>query len=494
MDPESLVLGWRLALTGPSEAAAAEVSEALARVGADALLALDLEVRSRTHWVATWASPRDLVRRILTPALRAHRVALLGLLSMSRSGHHREAALRALSVHDLGDECPWVLLRLADPNGVVRAVAEAAARSRLSSGGPAEIARRLPLLVALARRARFHAAPLLDVAYARLASPSADDAVAHAFATAPAADARALARLLLARPGHPPSPARARAGLACPDPDVRAIAVRSLSPADHAPVLAEALRDPHAAVRRAAIERAGETLDAAALRACLFDRSAVVAARAADALAVLGDDPRPIVLAALATAPPPPVRALLALLARVGAPEDAAIPLRWAASPVAGVRRLALRTAHALDADAAAPALEHALDDPDARVRWFARAALRGRAGSLDLARLAALATRRSSPDERFRLLDLLRAGAGRFAAMPGWLALLDDLAERADGGVVDRLRRRVVGALRAAPAGAFGARTEDLARAASALAACRSLDPATRAWVERDLRLEAGG
>ena len=195
MDPESLVSRWREALTGPSAAAAAEVSAALARAGTDALLALDLEVRARTHDVTTWASPRDLVRRILTPALRAHRVALLGVLSMVRSGRHREAALRALSAHDLGDEVPYVLLRLADPSGIVRAVADAAARARLASAGPEELARRLPLLLALARRARFDAAPFLDAACARLASPSADDAVAHAFATAPAADARALAAL-----------------------------------------------------------------------------------------------------------------------------------------------------------------------------------------------------------------------------------------------------------------------------------------------------------
>jgi len=156
--------GWRSLprltwlLVGEDHGKAIEAAEAAAELLDDMLpeKAIQLDERIRASFRLGYVGPEVLHR---LPLHGDTRWAVYGLMSSAPNGHVREAATRELAEVNSGRELPFLLVRVNDWVGPVRAVAVEAISRRFTSGYAEHFVRVLPLVYRLAEFRRIdHAA------------------------------------------------------------------------------------------------------------------------------------------------------------------------------------------------------------------------------------------------------------------------------------------------------------------------------------------------
>ena len=368
-------------------AAARAADEILRRTPAVDYALLDARIRNAWWWVEDarlgWGDldAGHLVRKAPSGWLR---MAYFGLASLHRNGRVREAAVQALAEERSGDEIPFLVLRLNDWVGAVRARAEDAVRDRLRPEYRQAWTRALPLVLGLDDRER-HQAEFVVQGVLRLLTAT-PDALREVLASSDRAVRRAGHRVARDQGG---GSALLAARLALDDPDVvvrldAAAAVRAGDVADP-DVEAALLGDPAADVRRRVllglVERDAPRADAA-LREALLDGSAGIRADARFFLAQrtgepVGADVYRDALSGQATACG--LRAALGGLGETGDASDAVRAAPYLEDERASVRAAALGTVLSLAAEAYAPRLLDLARDPLPRVvRTLVRAVASG--------------------------------------------------------------------------------------------------------------------
>ncbi|RDV39831.1 hypothetical protein DV096_04510 [Bradymonadaceae bacterium TMQ3] len=371
-------------------ATAEAVCELMALIPLDELAAFSRWVRSGfIHYLwPSWRLDEALLHEL--ESLDAPHITLFwGLLSMHPSGYNREAVLGPLAKSRTGQELPFIMLRALDWVPEVRAPALEALRARITGACAPHFANALTGVVRLAsaheRYSDVHA--IVDSIHRLLTSPD------HAFCLLDAmeSDSR-ITRREAFRLAMQSTKEVAEEGI------VRASASSDLAlrlrAAEHAatvyssePLQAfckKALRDPHYAVRRAALRTIAEHCPAIAdeiLHAALLDPHASLRAVARFHLlasdAITHEEIRALYRRALESAAPSQRALGLQGLSDVGTPDDVTRIAHYVSSEHSKTRRLAIQglTRHeaVLDYHETLVAM---LSDPVASVAAAARDAL----------------------------------------------------------------------------------------------------------------------
>ena len=369
------------------DAAARAADEVLRRMPAQEYASLDARVRTHGWWAErsrlSWAGldPRRLRRQAPKGWLRT---AYFGLASLHRNGRVREAAVQALAEERSGDEVPFLVLRLNDWVGPVRARAEEAVRDRLRPEHRQSWTRALPLVLGLEGRERHHAGFVVQGVLRLLTATP--DALREVLASPDRATRRAGHRIAHDAGGDSALLA-ARRAVGDPDVVVRLAAAGSVRTGIVADAEVETafLNDPAADVRRRVllgrVERGTPHADET-LREALLDESAGVRSDARFFLGRRTGEPiRADVYRRALDAPATAsrLRAALGGLAEVGDASDADLAAPYLADERASVRAAALRAVLSLAAEAHAGRLLDLAQDPSPRVvRSVARAVASG--------------------------------------------------------------------------------------------------------------------
>jgi HEAT repeat protein len=331
------------------------------------------------NWHST--TPRDVARLSQLP----EGWAAVGIASVHRDGHVREAAVRALSWRDEpgGLEIPFLVLRMNDWVAQVRGAARTAMEARLSAHHADGLLRALPLILALKLRRRDDHRSFVDAVLALLGSPPCRPALLRGTLARDRAVRRGSFRLALG--AETVDLDLLHRALSDDDLVVRAEAaadVGRVTPGDQRRLLLErALRDPTSLVRRRAVRLiAGEPLEwrKRLLDELLTDSTPMVRMTARAELARIspGFDAAARYREVLSS--PARLRGAILGLGECGCEED--VLLLW---PFLSERRVKLRAAATrstarLDPQSVGPLVD-ALADPSKRISRVAASLLQRR-------------------------------------------------------------------------------------------------------------------
>jgi HEAT repeat protein len=332
-------------------------------------------------------------------------IALRCIASLHSNGYVRQASVERLAKERDGAALPFLLLRVNDWAPPVRAAAKAAVLARIAEARGGDVARsrelfsQLSLFDRLGSLGRDDHAPLREAFALLLAEPAFASVLALGMSAPEAATRLRCFRIALAHPGCDVRGSLARA-LADREGPIKLWAAREivarLANEELRPMLETMRRDKVPAVRHEAIFALGAKTnppDHAALEAALLDPSPTVRWTARHFLGQGAKlDARAYYVAALADPDPERLAAAIAGVGECGEKtRDAALVLPFRSHPSTVVRRAAIVALGSLACDLHMETLIEALRDERASVAREAATRLKGHAGLIGQARLAAM-------------------------------------------------------------------------------------------------------
>lgn len=352
----------------------------VARLAPDDVRAVDESLRQRSLFYTDYSAlgPQDLGR------FASSSPSVMALLTCHPNGFTRQAALQRLA--DSGDVASWpfLLVRLNDWVGPVRATALRAAMAALPRVPLEVLVRHFPMLEMLRQLTRADHSPFLEAAMARLRQPDALAWLERHLDALAWRSRRSAFRLLMK---GPPELARraVEQGLDDADPVVRLIAVEHVDPLfsdeELPPLLADLEHSRSTSIRREAhalYARRVPALAGAKTREALMDPSGAIRDFAQRRLSGTVDVAG-LYREALRDGPVRP--GAVAGLGETGNASDVPLLMPLLAHPLVAVRREAVTALGRLEGDGGVEALRELFLDPAPSVCRAAAAALSQGAG-----------------------------------------------------------------------------------------------------------------
>lgn len=308
------------------------------------------------------------VREVAAEPDEALNSAVIGLISIHRSGYIRHEAVRLLAEIGDGSELPFLLIRQNDWVAPVAEDARKAVESRVTDAYAPSLAKCLGLMFHLRSCTRRDHAGILQRTLELLLQERFDEALRAAIESAERMTRRAVIRLALEREGKHTSRVL-RYGMSSNDPSVRLCCSQHLARIAGEPtvdsLLEQTLFDSFMPIRREGLRLQATRHPDRAIEVwtnTLVDKSSSIRLLARFSLGKLGvSDTRPLYRQAIAQSPD----SLGAIegLAEIAEPSDASIFRKFLKHPLPSRRRAAIRGLARSIGNAAVSELVRCLDD-----------------------------------------------------------------------------------------------------------------------------------